>query len=92
MDCSPPGLSVHGIFQQVYWSGLPCPSPGDLSKPAIEPRSPISQADSLPSESPGKPGVHAKYIGLNLHDLELGKSFLDMTPKAHSDKKIQVVL
>ena len=30
----------------------------------------------------GSPGVHAKYIGLNLHDLELGKSFLAMTPKA----------
>ena len=24
-DCSPPGSSVHGILQQEYWSGLPCP-------------------------------------------------------------------
>ena len=31
MDCSPPGSSVHGILQQEYWSGLPYPSPGDLS-------------------------------------------------------------
>ena len=23
MDCSPPGSSVYGIFQQQYWSGLP---------------------------------------------------------------------
>ena len=34
MDCSPPGFSVHGIFQawilHEYWSGLPFPSPGDL--------------------------------------------------------------
>ena len=27
MDCSPPGSSVHGIFQQEYWSGVPLPSP-----------------------------------------------------------------
>ena len=27
MDCSLPGSSVHGIFQQEYWSGLPFPSP-----------------------------------------------------------------
>ena len=33
-----------------YWSGLPFPSPGDHPKPGIEPRSPTSQADSLPTE------------------------------------------
>ena len=27
---SPPGSSVHGIFQQACWSGLPFPPPGDL--------------------------------------------------------------
>ena len=36
MDCSPPGSSVHGIFQQEYWSGLPFPSPGDLPNPGIK--------------------------------------------------------
>ena len=34
---------------------LPCPPPGDLPNPGIEPRSPAFQADSLPSEPPGKP-------------------------------------
>ena len=38
-----------------YWSGLPCPPPGDLPNPGIKPRSPVLQADSLPSEPPGKP-------------------------------------
>ena len=38
-----------------YWSGLPFPSPGDLLNPGIKPRSPTLQADSLPSEPPGKP-------------------------------------
>ena len=27
MDCSPPGSSIHGIFRQEYWSGVPLPSP-----------------------------------------------------------------
>ena len=33
--------------QKEYWSGLPFPSPGDLSNLAIEPRFPAFQADSL---------------------------------------------
>ena len=35
---------------QEYWSGRLRPPPGDLPNPGIEPRSPASQADSLPSE------------------------------------------
>ena len=35
MDCSLPGSSVHGILQARIWSGLPFPSPGDLSGPGI---------------------------------------------------------
>ena len=38
-----------------YWSGETFPSPGDLPNPRIEPRSPASQADSLPAESQEKP-------------------------------------
>jgi len=38
-----------------YWSGLPCPPPGDLLNLGIEPRSPALQADSLPAEPPEKP-------------------------------------
>ena len=53
-DCSPPGSSVHGIFQARVLE-LPLPSPGDLPNPGIEPGSPALQADTLPSEPPGKP-------------------------------------
>ena len=35
--------------------GLPCPPPEDLPNPGIKPRSAALQADSLPSEPPGKP-------------------------------------
>ena len=31
-----------GFPRQGYWSGLPFPSPGDLSDPGLEPRSPVS--------------------------------------------------
>ena len=44
-----------GFSRQECWSGLPFPSPGDLPDPGIEPRSPALQADTLPSETPGKP-------------------------------------
>ena len=40
--------------RQEYWNGLPCPSPGDLPDPGIEPGSPTLQADTSPSEPPGK--------------------------------------
>ena len=43
-----------GFSSQECWSGLPCPPPGDLPNPGIEPRSPALQADALPSEPPGK--------------------------------------
>ena len=44
-----------GFSRQGYWSGLPCPPPGDLPDPGIKSRPPALQADSLPSEPPGKP-------------------------------------
>ena len=43
-----------GFSRQECWSGLPFPSPGDLTDPGIEPGSPALQADALPSEPPGK--------------------------------------
>ena len=44
-----------GFSRQEYWSGLPFPSPGDLSNPGIEPGSPALETDSLPTELQGKP-------------------------------------
>ena len=47
-----------GFSRQGYWSVLPCPSPGDLPTPGIEPtcpESPALWADTLPTESSGKP-------------------------------------
>ena len=36
-----------GFLRQEYWSGLPFPSPGDLSDRGMEPVPPAWQADSL---------------------------------------------
>ena len=47
-----------GFPRQEYWSGLPCPPPGDLPVPGTELASfpsPALQAASLPTEPPGKP-------------------------------------
>ena len=46
----PGKLQSMGFSRQEYWSGVPCPSPGDLPDPETEPRSPALKADSLPSE------------------------------------------
>ena len=43
-----------GFSRQEYWRGLPFPPPGDIPDPGIKPGFPALQADSLPSEPPGK--------------------------------------
>ena len=53
VGCQAP-LSME-FSRQEYWSGLLCPPPEDLLNPGIEIRFPTLQADSLPSEPPGKP-------------------------------------
>ena len=44
VDRSPPGSSVRGFSRQESWSGLPCPPPGYLPSPEIEPASLTSPA------------------------------------------------
>ena len=45
---APPSM---GFSRQEYWSWVPLPSPEDLPDPGIKPRSPVLQADSLPSKA-----------------------------------------
>ena len=56
LDDSPPGFSVHGILQAriLEWVAISF-SGGQLPDLGIKPRPPTLQADSLPSEPPGKP-------------------------------------
>ena len=60
-------LCPWGFSRQEYWSGLPCPPSGNLPNPGIEPRSPALQADSLPSDLPGKPILLYLYIHILLY-------------------------
>ena len=72
LNCSPPGYSVSGFSRQEYWSGLPCPLPGDLSDPGIKPTSlaaPALRVDSLPL-SPWLDSLPLSYQGSPLHPLE----------------------
>ena len=48
---------ISGSLWPHEWGGLSGPPPGNLLKPGIKPRSPALQADSLPSEPTGKPGM-----------------------------------
>ena len=53
-----------GFSRQEYWSGLPCPPPGHLPDPGVEPASLMSlhwQVGSLPLAPPGKP-IHSAAI------------------------------
>ena len=54
MDCSHQAPLSMEFSRQEYCSGLPFPSPGDLSESGIKLGSPALQADSLPSEPPQK--------------------------------------
>ena len=53
MDCSPQAPRSMEFFRQETGVGSHS-LPGDLPNPGIEPGSPVLQADSLPSELPGK--------------------------------------
>jgi len=40
-----------GFSRQEYWSGLPCPSPGDLPNPGIQPTSPALASGFFPTST-----------------------------------------
>ena len=66
-EWDPPGSSLSMEFSmQEYWSGLPCPPPGDLPDSVIDPMSPALQADSLLLSHWGSP------TGVDSHSLLQG--------------------
>ena len=44
-----------GFPGQEYWSGLPFPSPGDLTDPGTEPASLALAGEFFIAEAPGEP-------------------------------------
>ena len=63
-----PGSSVRGFSRQEHWSGLPCPPPGNLPDPEIEPVSLrlLHCRQLFTTESPGKPRRFSKGLGYTL--------------------------
>ena len=59
--CEPVDCVAHqvplstGFPRQEHWSGLPFPSPGDLSKAGVKPAFPALKAVSLPLSQWGSP-------------------------------------
>ena len=53
-DCSPPGSSVHGIFQARVLEWVAISFSQGSSQPRDRTRSPALQTDVLPSEPPGQ--------------------------------------
>ena len=51
--------------RQVYWSGSPFPSPGDLPNPGIKPTSPALGSRFFTTETPGKPIEYYSIIKRN---------------------------
>ena len=54
-----------GFSRQEYWSGLPCPPPGDLPDPGIEPVSVMSPALAggfFTASTTWKPHTYALFI------------------------------
>ena len=75
MDCSPQAPLSMEFSRQKYWSGLPCPIPGDLPDPGIEPSS-LEFLESLalaggffttapPGEASKKKRVGWNWVGLS---------------------------
>ena len=62
--------------REECWSGRPFPSPGNLLNPGIEHESPPLQADSLPSEPPGKPYLVVRNFISTLCFKDLGAGHL----------------
>ena len=57
MDYSPPGCSIHEVFQARILEWVAISLSGDLPNLGIKPGSPALQANTLPSEPTGKPNL-----------------------------------
>ena len=83
-----------GFSRQEYWSGLPCPPPGDLPDPGTRLASPVSlalQTDSLRLSYKGNPILWDSFI-IKLHLHQGGRPWLwalafDLLPE-QEEKKI----
>ena len=62
MNYSPPGSSVHGVFQARILEWVATPSPGDFPDLGVKPRSPALESDSSPPELQGSHRDQGTYL------------------------------
>ena len=79
MDCSPPGSSVHEIFQARVLEWVDISFSRGSSDPGIKPRAPSLRADALPSETPGKLHYYLTDFSLFLPSFVLLRSLITET-------------
>ena len=79
-------LSI-GFSRHKYWSGLPFSSLGDLPDPGVKPRSPALQADSLPSEPPGKPSLSPDLSSMTITSSSISTTFCKENPSKTSKRQ-----
>ena len=75
--------------RQVYYNRQPFPSPGDLPDPGIKPGSPTLQADSLPTELPGKTIGNLTNVIFDSYQKEKKKTTMQNFHPYFIDKKIK---
>ncbi|CAI9162923.1 unnamed protein product [Rangifer tarandus platyrhynchus] len=76
--CIPPGSSIHGILQARILKWVAISFSRGSSRPGMEPGSPVLQADSLPSEPPGKVICVYTYIYSHTHVPDFGLREFDL--------------
>ena len=65
INCSPPGSSVHRIFQAGILEWAAISSPGDLLAPGIKPASLALRGRFFTTVPPGKPPINVWMTGFN---------------------------
>ena len=84
-----------GFSKQEYWSVLPCPPPGDLLDPGLEPTSPVAlalQVDSLPLSHWGSLYLkYTQFLFVNHTWIKLGKKRIAVTGAGSAVSKLAAV-
>ena len=75
MHYGPAGSSVHGILQAGILEWVAVPFSKESSRPRDQTGFPVLQADSLPSEPPGKPQIYLNVLGSSVHVTQRWKPF-----------------
>ena len=82
--------------RQEYWSGLPCPPPGDLPNPGIRPESPASlalQADALLLSHQGSPNfldTVFKILESHKSEKKVNRPFPVLPPPHHLKRELRI--